>query len=195
MAGLLSLQQWVKNEGSLKSAAQRLGISPVTLGNYCRAERYPRMDKLMSLKEILSGVVDLDLLMHERLEHKKLPVKQRKRISRSNLLINKIDVLRVVYAELDLAFEEDLTSYRSIINRWKTTNVTVGEVRDAVQKLSSSGRNASDINLIHETIPSNSQREVASPGKPAGRLPASSSATLRVSGTTLASPDTHALPD
>lgn len=152
MAGLLSLQQWVKNEGSLKSAAQRLGISPVTLGNYCRAERYPRMDKLMSLKEILSGVVDLDLLMHERLEHKKLPVKQRKRISRSNLLINKIDVLRVVYAELDLAFEEDLTSYRSIINRWKTTNVTVGEVRDAVQKLSSSGRNASDINLIHETI-------------------------------------------
>ncbi|WP_370659711.1 hypothetical protein, partial [Candidatus Pantoea gossypiicola] len=57
-----------------------------------------------------------------------------------------------IFEEQTLRFEVDEKQTELILCRWKTTNVTVGEVRSALEKLSSLGKNPSDINLIHETI-------------------------------------------
>lgn len=147
----MSLQDWVRNEGSISAAAKKIGMSASTLAGYCRGVRCPRPSVMRLLLERLPETVDLSLLFTERV----MPQSQRKtcfRRLRNSILVNDVGKLTKVMAENNIALAGETASHESIILRWKTTNVSVGEVRDAVEKLSSLGKNPSDINLIHETI-------------------------------------------
>lgn len=151
MSESISLQDWVRNEGSVSAAAKKTGMKASTLAAYCRGARSPRPDVMRLLIEQLPKTVDLSLLITDRA----MPHYQRKkcfRRLRSSILVNNLGKLRKVMSENSIDLVGETKTHEAIIRRWKTTNVTVGEVRSAVEKLSSMGKNPSDINLIHETI-------------------------------------------
>ncbi|KAA6118650.1 helix-turn-helix transcriptional regulator, partial [Candidatus Pantoea gossypiicola] len=130
----ISLQQWVESERSIASAARKLGVNATTLSAYCRGDRYPRADMMMTLLEKLSDEVDFHLLLSKRAEKSKARVLCKRR-QRNNILVNNLSKLKKIFEEQTLRFEVDEKQTELILCRWKTTNVTVGEVRSALEKL------------------------------------------------------------
>lgn len=151
MSDRVFLQDWVNNQGSIRAAAEKLGIPPSTLGAYCRFERFPHPHAMQAIVSVIGSAVDFSPLASGWLKQQGRSLSRRRRL-RSGLMVATIDRLRVIYDELGLNSGGLEAAAPKYLPRWHTTKVTVGEVRAAVAELKATRRNPSDLSQIHEVI-------------------------------------------
>lgn len=164
MKNRVSLQEWVKNQGSIRAASDKLGIPCSTLSAYCRFERFPHPHAMQVMISVIGSEVDFGPLAAGWLQHQKASTPRRRRL-RSGLPVKNAERLRALYSELDLNSGGIESAAPKILPRWQTTKVTVGEVRDAVAALKVANRNPSDLSQIHEVIGANRTAQLRSLNK------------------------------
>lgn len=146
----ISLQEWVKKTGSLRAAAEILGIPISTLGAYCRGARYPHPLIMRQLKQRIGDIVDLDSIS-ESWAAQRTTRRHPSRLMRGNVLINNLDKLTRLYEEAGLS-RSGLHNASHFLERWNTTNVTAKEVRTAISYLRAEKKDPASVRLIHESI-------------------------------------------
>lgn len=164
MKNHVSLQEWVKNQGSIRAASEKLGIPCSTLSAYCRFERFPHPHAMQAIINVIGSEVDFGPLAAGWLQHQKAKTPRRRRL-RSGLPVKNAERLRAIYSELDLNAGGIDSAAPKILPRWQTTKVTVGEVRDAVAALKVANRNPSDLSQIHDVIGANRTAQLRSLNK------------------------------
>jgi len=151
MGERLGLAGWAKEQGGIASAAKTLGIHPSTFGAYVRLTRFPRPECLARMRAVLGDAVDLDRLATDYVQSKGKPRKRLKSL-RTGLLVNRPDKLITIFEEFGIPntlVNDDAEKY---LARWRTTNVTVGEVRAALRVLVATEPKITSVEQIHETI-------------------------------------------
>lgn len=148
----MTLSEWVNSEGGVLKCAEAHGFSSSALGSWLRGERFPTPHHQATLLSVAGHSLNLEELRVNYLERKGGKTPAKKRRLQSSLFIRDLPRLKEVFEELGLASHRCNLRGPQIIKRWVTTNVTVNEVREAVQKLEAVGRDSGDVELIHESI-------------------------------------------
>lgn len=149
----MTFQEWVKQEGGNEKCATKHGFSSSTLGAWFRLERFPNPDHQIGIIEASNGAVDISELRSQYIAKKREhPAPSRQRRLQGSLIVRDLDRLKLIFDELELPPHRCNLHGPRLLERWATTNVTVKEVRKAVIELESTGRDAANVELIHQAI-------------------------------------------
>ncbi|KAF1366761.1 hypothetical protein [Yokenella regensburgei] len=153
----MTFQEWVDENGGQIGVARQYEFNASLVGSWYRYERFPRADNLNLLIAYSEGKINVQQWAAEFAEHQK---KQRqhdgaavrqKRI-KGNLPVNTLPRLKALFSELGMPSERCNLRGPRYLARWKHSNVTVLEVRNAIAHLEEIGKDAGDIDLIHKEI-------------------------------------------
>lgn len=151
----MTLQDWVIKHGGQRACAAKFKFSASSLGAWCRFARYPTPASQQRLIECSDNQIDFQNLLKTFVAKKnegsqtKSPVVRR---LTGSVFVRDISRLKRLFIELDLPPERCNLLGEKITARWAHTHVTVREVRSAVEKLVSEGKDSGDLQLIHRTI-------------------------------------------
>lgn len=158
----MTFQEWVDRNGGQKGVAQSFSFGASLVGSWYRLERFPRTDNLTLLIAYSEGGIDVQQWAADYASRQKElrdgAVLRQNRI-KGNLPVNNLSRLKSLFSELGIPSERCNLHGPRFIARWKHSNVTVSEVREAVAQLSQKGEDSGDIELIHKAI--NSARRQA----------------------------------
>lgn len=150
-------QAWVDANGGQRDCAKKYGFPATSMGAWYRLERYPKLETQMLLRDYSDGQIDFQLLMTDFLKHKRESSSSaqsslKSRRIKGHLVVNEVERLKRVFTELGLPAERCNLHGKQFISRWKQTNVTVREVRQAIAQLDDSGKDGANVELIHKSI-------------------------------------------
>lgn len=152
----MTFQEWVDENGGQVGVARQYEFNASLVGSWYRYERFPRADNLNLLIAYSEGKINVqqwaaEFAGHQRKRnHNGVGVRQ-KRI-KGNLAVNNLPRLKALFSELDIPAERCNLRGPRYLARWKHSNVTVLEVRNAISHLKETGKDAGDMDLIHKAI-------------------------------------------
>lgn len=151
----MTFQEWVDDNGGQTGVARAYGFVTSLVGSWYRFERFPRTDNLTLLIAYSDGKINVqqwaaDFAARQK-ERRDEPAQRQKKI-KGNLPVNNLTRLKAIFSELGIPPERCNLRGPTYLARWKHSNVSVGEVRDAVAYLNGLGKDGGDIELIHKEI-------------------------------------------
>lgn len=150
---MVSFQEWVDSEGGQRKCAKRHGFPPASLGAWYRLERYPKPSSQARIQTCSKHSVDMADLLKRFVAANNNPLpKIAARRLKGSYLVSNLQRLKRVLAELGIPESRANLHGERITARWSTTNVSVSEVRQAVELLAMRNADYGDIQLIHKTI-------------------------------------------
>ncbi|OUE50292.1 hypothetical protein [Citrobacter amalonaticus] len=152
----MTFQEWVDENGGQIGIARHYEFNASLVGSWYRYERFPRTDNLNLLIAYSEGKINVQQWAAEFAEHRRKQRKdgaavRQKRI-KGNLPVNTLPRLKALFSELGMPAERCNLRGPRYLARWKHSNVTVLEVRNAIAHLEEIGKDAGDIDLIHKEI-------------------------------------------
>ncbi|HAT7708276.1 TPA: hypothetical protein JAX41_004730 [Enterobacter roggenkampii] len=151
----MTLQDWVTQHGGLSACAAKFKFPVSSLGAWCRSIRYPTPASQQRLIECSDNQIDFRDLLQMFVTKKNEEAQDKSPAGRrltGSVFVRDISRLKRLFIELDLPPERCNLLGEKITARWTHTHVTVREVRSAVEKLASEGKDSGDLQLIHRTI-------------------------------------------
>jgi len=150
----VTLQDWVTQQGGQRACAAKFNFPVSSLGAWCRADRYPTPVSQQRLIECSGDQIDFTHLLRAFVSKKSEAGRSKAEPRRliGSVFVRDVPRLKRLFNELELPPERCNLLGEKITARWAHTHVTVREVRAAVAKLASTGKDSGDLRLIHQTI-------------------------------------------
>lgn len=151
----MTLQDWVKQNGGQRACAAKFKFSVSSLGAWCRSARYPTPASQKRLIDCSDNQIDFQDLLQTFVTKKHEGTPDQSAVARrltGSVFVRDVPRLKRLFIELELPPERCNLLGEKITARWAHTHVTVREVRSAVEKLVSEGKDSGDLQLIHRTI-------------------------------------------
>ncbi|EHW9667356.1 hypothetical protein L3488_004290 [Salmonella enterica subsp. enterica serovar Agbeni] len=156
-----TLRNIIDQAGGINRFSDASGFKKSTLKSWANGYRYPCGEMLALLVEYTGGALDVNALIETYRAKKTSSKKAGPRKLSACRLVADLDVLKSLFEELSLPAARLNLKAPAILRRWKTTHVTVAEVRAAVAELAAVGADSGDIELIHKTIGANRSAQLA----------------------------------